>query len=152
MIDQRSVRINQGIKLRTFLQTSHVINLQAERKEIGQGKGHQIVDIANHMVVNGHEVRALKKIGQGAEVRKEGLAVEVPGSGVEVPEEVDHGVEAQEETGTGHVVGVLNGKGLEAKVQEKTGIGHEVPIRKAIGKSLHPKKSILFAFLFIANI
>ena len=149
VIDQRSVRIKLGIKLRIFLQIGHVINLLVERREIDQGKGHLIVSTANHTAGNGHEVRARKKTGQEAEVQKEGLVVGVPESGVEVPEEVVHVVEAPEETGTDHAAGVLKGKGLEAKVQEKR-IGHRVLIKKATENSLHQKKSIHFLYkLFI---
>ena len=115
-----------------------MINLLVERKGIGHAKDHLSVDMVNHMPVSGHEVGVLRKTetDQGAEAQGGSLVVEAP-------EKVDHGAEAQEETRTGHVVGVLKGKDLEAKVQKETGVGHEVPAMKvATNKGiLHQKKS-----------
>ena len=115
-----------------------MIDLLVERKEIGHVKDHQIVDMASHIPANGQEARAQRKTetGQEAEAQGESLVVEAP-------EKVDHGAEVQEGTRTDHVVGVLKGKDLEAKVQEETGVGHEVPAMKvAINNgSLHQKTS-----------
>lgn len=135
MIDQRSVRINQGTKARSFLQKDHVTNPLVGRKEIGHARGHQTVDI-NHILVNGHVVRVLRKteVDQEAEVQEDqrvGAPPEEAGHGVEAREETktDHEAEAQEEAITGHGVGVLKGKGLEAGAQEKTGIDHKAPTK-----------------------
>ena len=141
VIGQRSVQINQGTRLRTFLQRDHVINLLVERKEIGHVKDHQIVDMASHTPVNGHEARARRKTETGQEAEAQGGDLVV-----EAPEKVDHGAEVQEEIRTGHVVGVLRGKDLEAKVQEETGVGHEVPAMKVV-TSKDRKKSNSFVFV-----
>lgn len=116
MIDQRSVLINLGTKLKTLLQKDHVIDLQVRRKGIGHAKDHQIVD-TSHMFVSGHEARVLREIGTGQEagVQEEDLEVEVP-------ERVGHGAEVHEETKTDHGAEVLKGRDLEAKVQEGTEI------------------------------
>lgn len=148
MIDQRSVRINQGTKARSFLQKDHVTNPLVGRKEIGHARGHQTVDI-NRILVNDHVVKALRKteVDQGAEVQEDqrvGVPPGEAGHGAEAREETktDHEAEAQEEAITGHGVGVLKGKELEAEAQEKTGIDHKVPT-KANKDGLHQKKRML---------
>lgn len=144
VIGQRSIQINQRTKPRSLLQKDHVINHLVGRKEIGRAKGRQNVDTVEHMSVNGHEVRALRKTetGHGAKVHQEKTK---RGRGAEAQEEIrtGHGVEAQKETETDHEVGVLEGKDLEAEVQEEIGTDHEVPTKNTMTNKngLHQKKS-----------
>lgn len=119
-----------------------MINHLAERRETGHAKDHLIADMASHMAVSDHGVRARRKRGtdQEAEAQEEDLVVEVP-------ERVDHGAEVQEETRIGLVVGALKGKDLEAEVQEGTGIGHKALM--ASKDLLHQKKSISIVIVFM---
>ena len=170
MIDQRSVQINQKTRPRSFLLRDHVIDLQVGRKEKGHVRGHQIVNMINHILVNGQGVKVQGRIEIGQEAKAQkgtrtgheaGLEVQdeiKTGHGAEVQEKAeadhavgvlqeetgtDHGAEVQEETRTDHAVGALKGKDLEAEVQEKLGIDRTVPVKEAMTNKdhLHQKKS-----------
>ena len=174
MIDQRSVQINQRTKLGSFLQKDHVINPQIGRREKGRVSGHQIVNMINHTLVNGHEVKVQGRIEIGQEVKAQKETRTGHEAGLEVQEEtktdrgagaqekagVDHGVgvlgetrtgheaEVQEETRTGHAVGVLKGKELEAEVQGKLGTDHKVPVNATVMTNKDDKKSNVHRFVF----
>ena len=170
VIDQRSVQINQKTRPRSFLLRDHVIGLPVGRKEKGHVRGHQIVNMINHILVNGQEVKVQGRIEIGQEAKalkgtrtdhEVGLEVQEEikiGHGAEVQEKAeadhavgvrqeetgtDHGAEVQEETRTDHAVGALKGKDLEAEVQEKLGIDRTVPVKEAMTNKdhLHQKKS-----------
>lgn len=177
VIDQRSVQINQKTKPRSFLLKDHVIDLQVGRKEKGHVRGHQIVNMTNHILVNGQEVKVQGRIEIGQEAKalkgtrtdhEAGLEVQdeiKTGHGAEVQEKAeadhavgvrqeetgtDHGAEVQEETRTDHAVGALKGKELEAEVQEKLGIDRTVPVKEAMTSKdhLHQKESNAHTIVF----
>lgn len=170
VIDQRSVQINQKTRPRSFLLRDHVIDLQVGRKEKGHVRDHQIVNMINHILVNGQGVKVQGRIEIGQEAKAQkgtrtdheaGLEVQdeiKTGHGAEVQEKAeadhavgvlqeetgtDHGAEVQEETRTDHAVGALKGKDLEAEVQEKLEIDRTVPVKEAMTNKdhLHQKKS-----------